>query len=230
MIGRLSSDHNFDGWWSANDDKSRPFFHGVEAGLPIITLYRYLDFEKDPELIDSTIEAIRKSVEFELTITNSVHNPFGYPRQYVKAINESAFKPSFFIPHENETGYWWQGENSRLSSLASAFSLSRKYMTESQKSEADKYIANCNNWLLGLNPYDVCMVDGLGYNNPDYKETVSLNFKGGVANGITSGFNDETDIGFMPLPQDNDPSHKWRWSEQWMPHSAWFILAVTTSN
>ena len=42
-------------------------------------------------------------------------------------------------------------------------------MTDTQKLKAKKYIANCNNWLLGLNPYDVCMVDGLGYNNPDYK-------------------------------------------------------------
>ncbi len=230
LISKISSDDNFKGWWSANNDKSRPFFHGVEAGLPIITLNRYLDFETDSKLIENTKIAIQKSIDFELAITNSVHNPFGYPRQYVKATDEEAFKASFFIPHKNETGYWWQGENSRLSSLASAFNLTQKYMTDNQKTEAAKYIANCNNWLLGLNPYDVCMVDGLGYNNPDYKETVSLNFKGGVANGITSGFTDENDIGFMPLPQDNDPSHKWRWSEQWMPHSAWFILAVTTSN
>ena len=103
-------------------------------------------------------------------------------------------------------------------------------MNEAQKAEADKFIANCNNWLLGLNPYDVCMVQGIGFNNPDYKEGVSLNFNGGVANGITSGFTDENDIAFMPQPQNDDSSHKWRWSEQWMPHSAWFILAVTTSN
>lgn len=230
LIGLISSDDNFENWWSANDDKSRPFFHGVEAGLPIIALNRYLDFEKDADLIDKTVDAIRKSVDFELEITNSAHNPFGYPRQYVKAVDESEFRASFFIPHKNETGYWWQGENSRISSLASAFSLTMKFMTNSQKIEANKFIANCNNWLLGLNPYDVCMLDGLGYNNPDYIENVNLNFKGGVANGITSGFTDENDIAFMPYPQEDDPSHKWRWAEQWMPHSAWFILAVTTAD
>lgn len=229
LISRISSDENYYGWWSANNDKSRPFFHGVESGLPLITLKRYLDFENNATLIENTVNAIQKSVDFELSITNAVHNPFGYPRQYVKAVNESSAKASFFIPHQNETGYWWQGENSRLGSLVSAFNLTNKYMTENQKIATKQFIANCNNWILGLNPYDVCMVDGLGYNNPDYKETVSLNFKGGVCNGITSGFSDENDIAFMPLPQDDDPSHKWRWSEQWMPHSAWFILAVTTS-
>jgi hypothetical protein len=102
-------------------------------------------------------------------------------------------------------------------------------MTEAQKTEALIFSANCMNWILGLNPYNVCMVDGLGYNNPDYKESVSLNFKGGVCNGITAGFFDENDIAFMPLPQDDDPSHKWRWSEQWMPHASWFMLAATST-
>jgi hypothetical protein len=83
-------------------------------------------------------------------------------------------------------------------------------MIEDQKIATNKFIANCNNWILGLNPYDVCIFDGLGYNNPDYKETVSLNFKGIVCNGITSGFSDENDIAFMPLPQDDDTYHKWR--------------------
>jgi hypothetical protein len=229
LINRIKSDENFSGWWSANNDGSRPFFHGVESGLPLIALKRYLDFEQNEVLISNTVKAIQQSVDFELSITNSVHNPFGYPRQYVKATNEEKSKASFFIPHQNETGYWWQGENSRLASLVSAFNLTSKYMTEIQKTETAKFSANCNNWILGLNPYDACMVDGLGFNNPDYKESVSLNFKGGVCNGITAGFEDETDIAFMPLPYDDNPSHKWRWSEQWMPHSAWFILAVTSS-
>jgi len=229
LTARLKSDENYSGWWSANNEGSRPFFHGVESGLPLIALKRYLDFEQNEDFISNTIKTIQKSIDFEIEITNSVHNPFGYPRQYVKATNEEKAKASFFIPHENETEYWWQGENSRLASLVSAFNMTSKYMTDSQKIATAKFSANCNNWILGLNPYDVCMVDGLGYNNPDYKESVSLNFKGGVCNGITSGFSDETDIAFMPLPQDDDPSHKWRWSEQWMPHSAWYILAVTSS-
>lgn len=228
LTNRIKSDNKFDGWWSANDEASRPFFHGVESGLPLIALKRYLDFEQSKELIAITIEAIQKSIDFELQITNSVHNPFGYPRQYVKATNETSSKASFFIPHNNETGYWWQGENSRLASIASAFNMTQEFMTETQKLETMVFTSNCMNWIFGLNPYDVGMVEGIGYNNPDYRESVSLNFKGGVCNGITSGFSDENDISFMPLPQDNDGAHKWRWSEQWMPHAAWLVLAVSS--
>ena len=45
-------------------------------------------------------------------------NPFGYARQYVK--DPGGKRAAFFMPHRNETGYWWQGENARLASLAAA--------------------------------------------------------------------------------------------------------------
>ena len=137
---------------------------------------------------------------------------------------------AFFIPHQNESGYWWQGENSRLASLATAFYMNKEYLKQEQRLTAENFMANTMNWILGLNPYDICMVDGLGYNNPEYLEPTNLNFRGGVCNGITAGFTDETDIAFMPLPQNDDPAQRWRWSEQWMPHGAWLMLAVTSEN
>ena len=50
------------------------------------------------------------------------------------------------------------------------------------------------------------------------------NSPGGIVNGITSGWDDELDIAFLPdsAPEGNE----WRWAEQWIPHSAWFLLAV----
>ena len=57
-------------------------------------------------------------------------------------------------------------------------------------------------WILGLNPFDMCMLDGAGRNNPEYHETGgNLNYRGGVCNGITGG-DDETDIAFMPPAYD----------------------------
>ncbi len=61
-----------------------------------------VEFEKDEEYRTEVIEAIQQTVAFELKITNEVHNPFGYPRQYVKAVNEDEKRAAFFIPHENE--------------------------------------------------------------------------------------------------------------------------------
>lgn len=229
LISRLSDNDHMKGWWRADADGKRPYFHGSEAGLPLVSLCRYLEVEEDQSYMDKAISAIQKSVDFELGITNQVFNPFGYARQYVKATNESAMKGAFFFPHQNETGYWWQGENARLGSLATAMHLASPYLREDQKATAERFAQDQINWVLGLNPYNSCMEDGIGHNNPMYDEgSGQLNIPGGVANGITGGFENENDIAFMPQPQNEDMSHKWRWGEQWTLHGAWLMLAIAT--
>ena len=229
LVSFLHSNKDYNSWWSADTEGTRPYFHAAEAGLPLIALYRYLQFETNSEFKDIAIGAIQKSVAHELLITNEINNPFGYARQYVKSPG-SKKHASFFIPHKNETGYWWQGENARISSLASAFQLVMPYLEKNQQKGAKKYATDQINWVLGLNPYNTCMLDGAGQNNPDYKEEGrSLNYKGGVCNGITAGFNNESDIAFMPLPQNNNLNHRWRWSEQWLIHPSWFMLAIASS-
>ena len=83
------------------------------------------------------------------------------------------------------------------------------------------------NWILGLNPYDLCMVQGKGRNNPvDYEG--APNPPGGICNGITSGVEDEHDIAFLPAPYGRRGDWSWRWSEQWIPHASWMILALAS--
>lgn len=226
LCHRISSDKQYQGWWRADAD--RPYFHAAEAGYPIVSLTRFLDIEKDTPLRDQVIDAIQQNIDFELTITHDVFNPFGYPRQYVKAIDETYKKPTFFIPHQNESGYWYQGENARLASLATAFHLSKKYVSQKQSEQMEAYTRNLINWILGLNPYDICMLDGIGYNNPEYLEPHDWNYVGGIANGITAGVDNEKDIAFLPDPQKNDPAQRWRWPEQWIPHAGWFVYAIAT--
>ena len=138
-------------------------------------------------------------------------------------------KAAFFFPHENESGYWWQGENARLGSLASAMIFAMPYLREDQKVNAVNFAQDQINWILGLNPYNSCIVEGIGHNNPMYDEgSGQLNILGGVANGITGGFENENDIAFMPLPQNDDMNHKWRWGEQWTLHGAWLMLAIAS--
>ena len=81
------------------------------------------------------------------------------------------------------------------------------------------------NWILGLNPFDTCMLHGFGRNNPEYEPDYPNTF-GGICNGITAGFHDEEDIDFLPDPLAGMGEHRWRWSEQWIPHAAWYLLAV----
>jgi hypothetical protein len=229
LIDRLSDDDNCRGWWRADDKGDRPYFHAVEAGFPMVALCRFLEVEKQDAGRQRIIAALRASADFELGITDAVNNPFGYARQYVKAVNEPAKRSAFFMPHKNETGYWWQGENARLASLASAMSMAMPYLSEAQKPRARQYAAAQLDWILGLNPFDMCMLDGAGRNNPEYHESGgNLNYRGGVCNGITGG-DDETDIVFMPPPYDQDVNNRWRWAEQWLPHSSWLMLALAAS-
>ena len=224
---RLSADANFKDWLRADETGKRPYFHGAEAGLPVIAMVHYQAIEPEQARIDMVKAFVNRVVAFELTITNEVNNPFGYARQYVKAADEESPRSAFFLPHQNETGYWWQGENARLASLATAMLKAQDILENSSKDLARHYAANQINWVFGLNPYNVCMLHGAGRNNPDYKEDgKSMNYLGGICNGITAGFDNETDIAFRPMPYDNDPAQRWRWSEQWLQHGGWMIPAI----
>lgn len=223
---RQLTDARFEHYWAATDDGSRPYYHAAEAGLPVIALCEYLSVERRESQKERIQEVINQAVEFELNITHHVDNPFGYPRQYVKSVN-GVKRDAFFVAHENESGYWWQGENARLGSLSSMVYLAKPYLTESLQTKAQAYAQRCLDWIVGLNPYDMCMLDGYGKNNPDYLPQYGFyNAKGGICNGITGGFDDEEDIAFNPEGQKDDMLQNWRWGEQWIPHGAWYLLAI----
>ncbi|KLV04364.1 chitobiase [Photobacterium aquae] len=228
LSNRQMSDSNQSHYWAANSDGSRPYFHAAEAGLPVISLIQYQAIEPDHDQQNAIGEVIANAVAFELDITNAVSNPFGYPRQYVKAVDGQKHL-AFFIPHNNETGYWWQGENARLASLASmAFLAAGNTACKPLKPELKAYGQKLLDWIIGLNPFDMSMLDGHGRNNPDYLPELGFtNARGGICNGITSGFDNEQDIAFNPAPHHQDILQNWRWGEQWIPHAAWYLLAVT---
>ncbi|WP_434528031.1 glycoside hydrolase family 9 protein [Vibrio sp. K4] len=227
LSARQMNDEHIQHFWAASQDGSRPYFHAAEAGLPVIALCEYLAIEDDSERASVAKQIITQACEFEVSITNRVKNPFGYPRQYVKGVDE-AKRDAFFVAHNNESGYWWQGENARLGSLATMAYLAQPFIeSEILKQQLSKLAQDSINWIVGLNPYDMCMLDGHGRNNPDYLPQYGFfNAKGGVCNGITGGFEDEEDIAFNPPAQKDDMLQNWRWGEQWIPHGAWYLLAV----
>lgn len=226
LIARLCGDERCDGWWRADEHGGRPFFHAAEAGLPALSLLRYLDLEPDQSQRSSALQAVRRSLEFELAVTAEVNNPFGYARQYVCSPG-AAGRAAFFFPHANESGYWWQGENARLASLAAAARKGAAAFREDPqlRRRLESYALDQLSWILGCNPFDTCMLHGFGRNNPEY-EAGSTNAYGGICNGVTAGFSDEEDIDFLPDPYARQGEHRWRWSEQWLPHAAWYLLAV----
>ncbi|MFW1144949.1 glycoside hydrolase family 9 protein [Vibrio parahaemolyticus] len=227
LVARQMSDELIQHFWSANQDGSRPYFHAAEAGLPVIALCEYLAIEDDSVQTESVKRIVNRACEFEIKISNKVTNPFGYPRQYVKGVNESK-RDAFFVAHNNESGYWWQGENARLGSLATMAYLAQPHIASQEiQQQLFVFAQDALNWIVGLNPYDMCMLDGHGRNNPDYLPQYGFfNAKGGVCNGITGGFEDEEDIAFNPPAQKDDMLQNWRWGEQWIPHGAWYLLAI----
>ncbi|HBH7888963.1 TPA: glycoside hydrolase family 9 protein [Vibrio parahaemolyticus] len=227
LVARQMSDEQIQHFWSANQDGSRPYFHAAEAGLPGIALCEYLAIEDDSVQTESVKCIVNRACEFEIKISNKVTNPFGYPRQYVKGVNESK-RDAFFVAHNNESGYWWQGENARLGSLATMAYLAQPHIASQEiQQQLFVFAQDALNWIVGLNPYDMCMLDGHGRNNPDYLPQYGFfNAKGGVCNGITGGFEDEEDIAFNPPAQKDDMLQNWRWGEQWIPHGAWYLLAI----
>jgi hypothetical protein len=220
---RLQSDGAAGGHWVADLKTGRPFFHAADAGLPVMALLRYHATEPDAALAQASLAAIATSLGYELALTRAVPNPFGYARQLVKDLDGGA-RAAFFFPHKNESGYWWQGENARLGSLASAALIAARDLAPRRR-ELVAYATDQLDWIFGLNPYDMTMLQGRGRNNPDYLPE-NPNIPGGVCNGITSGFEDEHDIAFMPPGPGQDIEQNWRWAEQWLPHAGWLALAL----
>lgn len=217
-------------YWRA-DDKDRPFFHAADAGLPVVSLVKYLSIA-DSNTKQKILTTVKNALRSEMDISAEVNNPFGYARQYVQN-KDGKRKSTFFFPHDAETAPWWQGENARLGSLATAARLACAYFKEDQKfyEELQAYAWNQLNWILGLNPFDACMLDGHGRNNVQYlffNTYEYTNAPGGICNGITGGLFDEDDIdlnrGYNETGMDND----WRWAEQWLPHAAWYLIAISS--
>jgi peroxiredoxin len=233
LINRLTTWQTYTDYWRA-DNADRPFFHPSDAGLPLVTLLYYY-----PYATKATQQAIknaaRRSLEHELAITHEVSNPFGYSRQLVQDTLGKR-RSSFFFPHGAEPSPWWQGEDARLGSMAAAARLAVPLFAADTTAANTKFTDSLQtfaldqlNWILGLNPYDASMLQGTGRNNPAYGFFGTFeytNAPGGIVNGITSGLDNENDIEFNLSYAKTGKDYDWRWAEQWLPHDAWYLLAV----
>ena len=240
-----------DGYFWSDDAKSRPFWHASDAGLPLIALVRFLEVESEvdlaacPDAVDcipaysEELLAAKKAVETHynwlMSITNKVDNPFGYARQTYKT--QGNIKDGFFIPHDNESNYWWQGEDARIASLAAAALYAHRILEKDSSESVNKYATDQLDWILGKNPYATCMMYKKGIKNPviyDGQSEYDATLEGGIANGISGKNTDGSGIawdddgvqavGFDP---EKEAWNNWRWVEQWLPHSTWYLMALT---
>lgn len=271
MAARARAEHlarrlSDDGYFWSDDARKRPFWHASDAGLPLIALIRFAELESTisanddngdvniwgcpdclgcsciNQVLQMVLSAIITHYDWLINITNKVDNPFGYARQTYKT--QDKIKDGFFIPHDNESNYWWQGEDARIASLAAAAkyafralgSWEFKTQVKNSTDQVNKYAADQIDWILGKNPYGTCMMHGKGIKNPqkyDGQSNYDATLEGGIANGI-SGKNQDgsgiawTDDGVGAVGFDalKEAWQVWRWDEQWLPHSTWYLLAV----
>ena len=229
LMNRLVTWHNYKNYWRA-DNKDRPFFHPADAGLPLVSLISYYPYAT-VVMQEEIKKTVKQSMDFELAITHEVNNPFGYSRQLVQDTLGNR-RSSFFFPHGSDASPWWQGENARLSSMAAAARMAAGLFKDDKPyhDKLESFAIDQLNWILGLNPFDSCMLQGTGHNNPAYGFFGTFeytNAPGGIVNGITSGLNDENDIDFNVPYTVTHMDYDWRWAEQWLPHAAWYLLAVS---
>ncbi len=231
LLNRLTSWKTYRDFWRA-DDQDRPFFHPSDAGLPVTSLMYYYPLAS-AERQKAIKEAIKRSMTFELDVTREVKNPFGYSRQLVQDTLGNR-RTTFFFPHGSEASPWWQGENARVASMAAAARLCAPMFSDDRtfQEKLERFALDQLNWILGLNPYDACMLQGSGHNNPTYGFFGTFeytNAPGGIVNGITSGLDNEDDIDFNLSYKMTGKDSDWRWAEQWLPHAAWYLLAIAVS-
>jgi hypothetical protein len=240
LAGRISSE----GWYWSDDAKSRPFYHAADAGLPSIALVRFLEVDSGSANADVR-NALATHLAYQLRVTNKVANPFGYARQNFKYNN--AVGEGFFIPHVNESGYWWQGENARLGSLSAAAFLAGRFLSYTPDSafgvpdSVSRFALSQLDWVLGRNPKSLCFMAGVGQKQAAAYYVKSNGHRvGGIVNGITGSdtkedgtgidYKDSANFPANPPTYTTGPWFSWRWTEQWVPHATNFLMALVAMN
>lgn len=211
--------------WNVSGDL--PYFHAAEAGLPVVALMTFYEADPTTAIAQKARSFAEQAMRYEAYITDDTVNPFGYPR-YTWKSPDGTLRTRFFFPHETTVSPWWQGENARLASLSVAARYVADHTADAALRERLRlYAGQALDWIVGLNPYDICMIYGFGHKNAKYFAggIYRLQCPAGISNGITSNTEDEDGIEFIHSlsqgVQDN-----WRWGEQWIPHASWYLYAL----
>jgi len=232
LMARLTTSGHWKDYWNA-DGKVRPYFHPSDAGMPVISLIEYAQIAPPAEQ-PAVLQIVQRSLQFELSVTGEVNNPFGYARQLVRKA-DGTLRSAFFFPHDTEAAPWWQGENARLASLAAAARMAVPFFADDPKFQIQlrTYAWNQLHWILGRNPYDTSMLVGSGHGNAPYMFFQSYKYTsapGAITNGITSALDNEDGIAFNLGYAVTGKDEDWRWTEEWLPHAAWYMYAISLPN
>jgi hypothetical protein len=186
----------------------------VDYGLIAAALAKFALTFPESSVSSSVHEAL---IRYLNCWANRMVKPFTIP----KWNDEEIFYP--FLPNE-----WYVGQNSMYLSQAWA-GLLISQATLRMTLRLRSWVSGCLDWIFGLNPFGICMMEGAGsvhlkmYHHrydqiPNGKEG---RIPGAICNGITRLRTD------LDLPYLDLESNAWQTNEPWLPHNSYMLLVLS---
>jgi endoglucanase len=156
------------------------------------------------------------------TMLQLADNPFGV---YMYGSPEN----STFFGTPPETGGWHVGNSSHILDAAHAMAMAYRYTRDA------RYLAfeyDQLNWILGNNPYDLCLMEGVGSQHPPsyhHRYTMAGVPRGAVPGSVVNGIT-------WRQPGDDRPYFDMRGldipdfepNEVWLPHNTAYLNALAS--
>jgi len=187
-----------------------------DQGLPAAALSLFALDHPMEEVSERAREALESHLDYVGRMCNNI---FGVMQWSQKDI---------FYPYENEDS-WYVGQNSQYLSLAWGMLLTAKALGGELAVKAEGVAADQVDWVLGRNPYAVCMFEGRGsFNPPMYYHrynSVPKRQRGAVPGAICNGIvrrSPQEDI-----PRFDTTGNDYHTNEPWLPHNSYFVLVIS---
>jgi hypothetical protein len=210
-VEALLKARNADGLWLP---------HVVEFGVPPAALGLFAKAYPDDPATRKITVALKRWLERSLLQSDNAYQ--------ITPWSEGVF----FQPYEN-TNSTYGGQNSQYLSQAWALYLTSDLLKDPRaRALADRQM----DWVLGVNPFSVCMMEGAGsFHFPTYHHCYTGRashqqpgipgqergaIPGAVANGLCRPQGD------LDKPWGDFAGNDYHSNEPWLPHNAFYILAV----
>lgn len=190
---------------------AQPLVHG---GLCAAALASYLLQRPQASRAERIKQALRR---FFQLCRRRTQNPFGILQWH---------EEKFFWDYQ-DPAWWHVGHNSQYLSTAWALLLIGRAMPE-LRAEALRLAQTQLDWVLGMNPYGICMLHGAGTHHVarqhhrywGIERPEGGNVPGAVLNGIVRIY-PILDYPWLDLHRD-----AWQTNEPWLPHNAYYLLVL----
>lgn len=186
----------------------------VDYGLVAAALAEFARVFPEGPAFSSVIESLRRYLDFW---ASRRLKPFSIP----KWSEEEIF-------YSSPPGEWYIGQNSMYLSQAWAGLVISKVLRP-RDLRARLWATGCLGWVLGVNPLGVCLMNEAGtvhlkryhHRYDQIPNGKSGNVPGAIANGVVRQAAD------LDLPYLDLEGNWWRTNEPWLPHNAYFLLALS---